>query len=388
MIRNIYIIGLALCFAFAGQSCLHGDLEDCPPMVNYAVAFKYIEHLERRDRFYDDVKKINFFVFDKDSLVYKVDTVVGRFESPYTLPLNLPMGKYTLVTWGNVLESQPFNFTTSFVKGVTTLEEARLALNKTAGTFCDKSLEKLFFGERQIEIPLYVNRIDTVPLVNDTKNIRVVVHWDHSDYFQSSEELIPYEEVEVQLSGTNAYYNFHNDSLLRNDSRAKVIYQPYKKYIKPVEADSALRLGKSFTDNLPSLKLYDEQSYEEQIVRKSVRPLRTTVYDFSVLRLYKDVPLTLTIQINELNRGSASLHKLIEDHNIINGTDGCQIQFADSLDRRNVPFGINWRKTFDENDYYQVDVYIYQDRPTGTFVTGQFKIYNWWLIHYEGSGGR
>ena len=383
MVRIKYLIMVALWVALVGQSCVHGDLDDCPPMVEYAVAFKYTEHLGTRDRFYDDVKKISLYVFDENNyfntFVYEV-APGGRFEPDFKFSLNeLPMGKYTMVAWGNVLDSEPFKIPTTFSKGVTKLEAARLELEKTADSLSTTQLEKLFFGRREIEVPLYVNRTDTIPLVNDTKNIRIVIHWDHANL--QPDDLLQYDSVIVQLKGTNAQYNFKNDSTLRAEAKSQVTYDPHKKYLPQTKADSALKEGKVFVDNLPALPIYDEKSYEEQVVKKSTKQLRKTVYDFTVLRLYENVPLELTIQIADaLNR--STLRDLIKRHDIISGTDGCQWQF------RGRDFAIDWRTTFDRNDYYQIDVYIYQDRPAGTFVTGQMKILNWWLINYADGGGR
>ncbi len=379
--RNILITGLALWFVLVGQSCIHGDLEDCPPMVNYAVTFKYTEHLDKRDRFYDDVKKINLYVFDEDNyfttFIYQV-APNSRFQPDFKIPLNdLPMGKYTMVAWGNVLDTEPFDILpTEFKKGETKLEAARLELRKTKDTLNHTQIEKLFFGRREFEIPLYVNRTDTIPLVNDTKNIRVVIHWDNANL--QEDELIKYDSVIVQLQGTNAQYDFKNDSTLRK----KVTYDPHRKFIPQAKADSAIRAGKIFTDSLPALPLYDEKSYEEQVVKKSTKQLRTTVYDFTVLRLFENVPLELTIQEVDRLAVGKPLHELIKKHDLISGDDGCQRQFF------NATMASNWRRTFDRNDYYQIDVYIYQKNPVGTFVTGQLRILNWWLIHYSDGGGR
>ena len=57
MERFKYAFLLPILCLFFLQGCVHGDLEDCPPMVRYAVAFKYTDHTENGDRFYDDVKK-------------------------------------------------------------------------------------------------------------------------------------------------------------------------------------------------------------------------------------------------------------------------------------------------------------------------------------------
>jgi len=154
--------------------------------IHYALAFEYTNHTGNTDRFYDEVKKINLYVFDENGLVLTT-SATGPFEKGFKIPLNLPTGRYTIITWGNMLEGQPFAVTPAFVPGVTTIQEARLVLRQYADNL---RLENLFFGEREVDIPLYYSKTDTVSLINNTHNVRVVLHWDHTgapvDHRQSS----------------------------------------------------------------------------------------------------------------------------------------------------------------------------------------------------------
>ena len=149
MVRSKLLIVSVFFVMFLLQSCVHGDLDDCPPMVSYAVAFRYTDHTGREDRFYDDVKKINLYVFDKNNLVYTTTTGLSPYDENFNIPLEgIPMGNYNIIAWGNVLDNQPFSITPdNFIKGETTYDEARLRLQKTAGELNDTELEKLFFGE-------------------------------------------------------------------------------------------------------------------------------------------------------------------------------------------------------------------------------------------------
>ena len=359
MVRYKFLLA-ALCLVLFGQSCIHGDLDDCPPMVNYAVAFTYTNHVWNNDRFYDDVKKINLYVFDDDNLFLTTTTELSPYETNFNIPLDLPMGKYHILAWCNVLDTEPFEITPStFVKGQTTLNETKLTLQKTNGDLNDSNLEKLFFGEMDVEVPLYVSRIDTIPLTNDTKNIRVVLHWN----YENPEEGIDYSDIVVRLIGTNAKYTFHNDN-----ERVDVLYAPYGTSY----SDSLIRID----PQIDWLQIgYGVSSFSDEYIE-------TTVYDFKVLRLFKDLPLYLKIDFVHPSGNNEFIKKGIREVDIINvQSGGFESLFLDELRI----LESQWQNIFDRNDYYRVDMQIIQE-GFDTFLTGSIKINDWGKIPVPGNG--
>lgn len=361
MVRCKLFILSVICLMFFAQSCVHGDLDDCPPMVRYAVAFQYTNHTGRADRFYDDVKKINLYVFDENNLIYTTTTELSPYESNFNIPLDLPMGNYHIIAWGNVLDSEPFSITPNdFVKGETTLDEARLILQKTAGEMNNTELEKLFFGEMKAEIPLYISKIDTISLTNNTNNVRIVLHWDQSKL--SSDEVADLTRVVVRLNGTNARYKFDNS----RDAMA-VNYAPFASYM----SDSITK-----TDKNEWLRIY---YYSDDFSEKS----KSTVYDFTVLRLFKDIPLNLVVEYWEPMSGNDYIKTPIADVDIISRNTGFEYLFTNE--------GIaesQWQNTFDKHEYYRVDMYIIQgSKYYDSFTTGVIKIKDWWKVGQEEGGG-
>jgi hypothetical protein len=338
------------------QGCVHGDLEDCPPMVRYAVAFKYTNHTENRDRFYDDVKKINLYVFDEKNLIYTTTTTTGfPYDDNFNIPLDhLPMGRYTIIAWGNVLDNEPFSITPdSFVTGKTTLSEARLMLQNTADELNNTQLEKLFFGEIKAEIPLYYSRIDTISLTNDTKRIRVAIHWDFSKV--DLEDRVKLDSVKVRLDGVNAKYKFDN-----NIVSTSVTYEPYV-----VLNSDSIDKNKDWKNIYFYSTAFDKN-------QKSV------YYDFAVLRLLKDIPLSLFVNYET----PIEIYNILPESgiNIISSSEGFQYLFASE--------GIassQWQDTFDKYDYYRIDLYVVQvDKYKNTFVTGGIHINDWIKNPVEG----
>jgi hypothetical protein len=251
-----------------------------------------------------------------------------------------------------VLDDQPFLITPDeFVKGVTTLAEARLILQREAGNLSQKELEKLFYGEIEAEIPLYVDRIDTMSLTNDTKRVRVVLHWDHSGELQETEETIDYDEVQIAINGSNAVYNFRN-SFVGTDN---VTYKPY--YFD--YTGDILTAGPERPDEL-NVYYYSAAFGKESNI---------CVYDFTILRMMVDIPVTLSIgrkkkilldiqNLETVNIFGSFMH-YFDEHG------------ADVSTRQNL---------FDKHEYYRIDFYFNYDKLAGTYVTGGINIVDWKVI--------
>ncbi|MDR1115028.1 MAG: FimB/Mfa2 family fimbrial subunit [Tannerella sp.] len=359
MIRYKLLVLPVLCLMIFMQSCVHGDLEECPPMVSYAVAFKYTNHTGTTDRFYDDVKKINLYVFDENNLIYTTTTELSPYDTNFNIPLDIPMGNYHIIAWGNVLDDQPFSVTPAeFVKGETTLGEARFILERIAGNLSQSELEKLFYGEIEAEIPLYVSRIDTMSLINDTKRVRVVLHWDHTGEVRETEDVIDYDEVQVSMKGSNAVYNFRNNFVETNN----VTYKPYYfDYTGGILATGPERPGEMTV-------YYYSDAFTEVT--------NTCVYDFTILRMMTGSPVTLTIERKK--KAVSDPYGLVTVDIIESFIHYFNENGFSTSDRQNL---------FDKHDYYRVDFYFNYDKLAGTYVTGGIKVLDWTVIKQPGTPG-
>ena len=350
-----YTLLPALFILLFGQSCIHGDLDDCPPMVQYAVAFEYTNHTgSPADRFYEDVKKIDLFVFDDNEFIYTTKTEIRPFDTNLTIPLDIPMGIYDIIAWGNVMDDQPIVIEPApaeFIPGVTTLDEARCILQTKAGNLSDTELEKLFFGEIMAEIPSHISRVDTIPLNNDTKRIRVVLHWDYNNLPPQSR--IDHQNVAVRLTGTNARYRFHNDC-----HELDVVYAPYHVPYNQEQTDSILELDDS---NWLQIAYGDESLFRNLEESK--------VYDFSVLRLFKDMPLTLTVEHRYPSMNPVPIHTAV---NILCRDEG----FSKMFDDRMRIVESQWQFMYDRYDDYRIDIFVVQ-KELNTFVTGSINFIDW-----------
>jgi hypothetical protein len=359
MARYIFSLLSMLCLLILVPSCVQGDMDDCPPMVSYAVAFRYTEHTKDYDRFYDDVKKINLFVFDENNLIYMTTWDVSPYEENYNIPLEkLPMGRYHIIAWGNVLENGNFTLDPdekNFVIGETSLDDVRLMLNRSANQFStvasDKELDMLFYGELDAEIPMYVSRIDTINLINNTNKVRVVLHWDHSGELRETSEIIDYDEVRVQLGASNAVYGFSNNFIGTDN----VVYMPTACYY----TDSILE-----TDNNEWITMYSESNSVSEITN-------SCVYDFSILRMAIGSPISLTVQ----RKKSA----IPNPYNLLSDSYDLIQAFTVYFDDQGVPESQR-QKMFDKHEYYRIDLYFTYDFLMNTYVSTGLQVTPWTMV--------
>ena len=349
MVRNKLLMLLMICILFFVQSCIHGDLDDCPPMVSYSVAFEYTNHTGTKDRFYDDVKKIDLYVFDENGLVYIIETAVSPFDKNFTIPLDgIPMGNYDIIAWGNVMERGDFDYPKDISKGMS-FNETRLYLEREANNLSDEELEKLFFGIlRDVEIPLYVSRIDTMPLINNTNNVRIVLHWDHTGEAEAGGSIINYNDISVRLNASNAEYGFNNNFTSNNN----VLYRQWAYY----STDSILDVDKNNW-----LTMY---YYPESVTKVT----NSCVYDFSILRMAIGSPIYLNVEREGLNlQGNKSL--LSEPIDIIQ-------TFITYFDSEGIPASQR-QNMFDKNEYYRIDIYFTYNKELQTYVSGTISVLPW-----------
>ena len=324
----------------------------------YSVTFKYTHHPGDNDRFFDDVKKINLYVFDQNNILYTTMTELSPYDRNFKIPLELQVGTYHIIAWGNVLDSQPFTITPAqLIKGVTTFAEARLILEKTFGELNDSELEKLFWGEITTEIPLNISKMDTISLVNNTKRIRVVLHWDYKNLPQQIR--IDHQNVVVRIRGTNAKYRFHNDREVQ-----EVTYAPFHAPYNIQETDSILQLNVADWQRI----FYSKEDFRIE------HAVDAQVYDFTILRFFQGVPLQVSIEYRHPQSDSQYTFTPLVAYYINDSNQGFPRIYE--LQRSGMSNKITTLQSWtDYYDCYRVDINITQI-DFDTFETGGFVLRN------------
>jgi hypothetical protein len=187
-----------LCMFMTG--CINDDLSECGVSLHYL----YTRNVDGVDKFTPEVKKVNLYIFDSDGVFldeYQADER-QLHGSNNTVKLNLPPGKYNLVTWGNLYADYELPV---FEKGKTMMTEAVLSLRRTANTVTSQP-GHLFFGslsEVEIMPGLWKNQVIAMDMMKDTKKIRITAKG------LSREELAA-KGFSCRITSVNGDYKFDN----------------------------------------------------------------------------------------------------------------------------------------------------------------------------------
>lgn len=116
-------------------SCTKEDLSECNPGVQ--LKFSYLLNNQGINLFGDEVDQITVLAFDATGHYYATFSDGGNhLTNDYVMTLPLPVGKYTLISWGGdmahyntvAITDQDAGVSEALVKGVTTMEQFRIML--------------------------------------------------------------------------------------------------------------------------------------------------------------------------------------------------------------------------------------------------------------------
>lgn len=302
--KNIFATTLFVLALMLIQSCVHGNLDECPPSIRYAMSFEYTNNTDGIDRFYEDVKKVNLFIFDKNGKFISTKEVVGPFEQNFNIPLDLPQGSYKIITWGNALEGDHTIIPTNFVEGVTTIDQARIELNLAADRMSDDELEKLFYGEKNVTIAPFTSKVDTISLDNNTNKVRIVLY----DIGAIAPGIIS-----MRIVGNNADYDFHNNPI------GNVTYLPYETFNDGQILDTDTWFTK--LKDLPTsanvaqvadfsmLRLMENQNFKLEITLDN--GTKELIYVDDIIRLLKEAGKKNSISIDQAYLDKQDIYEII-----------------------------------------------------------------------------
>ena len=304
-------IGSLLCgMMLMMQSCVTNNLDDCPDAVRYALAFEYTLHTTEnsRDRFYDEVDKMYVYVFDaitKECAYVDTLSLLAPFEDDFVYPLSLNVGKYDIIVWGwgRNPGDQSLKMSTAIVPtivpGRTSIDDARLQLEESIGGICDGRLEKIFYSERRnVDISAFVSRIDTLPLMNISNEIRIVI----PDAIATS---AMWKDIEISITGDDGAYLFNSLS------RAAIVEDSYSNegYFKSGNNAPDIAASRGSVTYLPYKTYYTDRILEADPIylREPYRAVGDSmlIAEISTLRLVQDNrTMEVVVKWNDTNGNS------------------------------------------------------------------------------------
>ena len=277
------VTAVALCCAMTScDNVIYDGEGDCE--VTYRLAFRYDRNMKWADAFAHEVKSVHLYAFDKEGLLVwqQSDSGEALKADGYTMPLELPAGDYTLLTWcglendGELAET----FTVPEARvGETRIEDLQCRLERghdAGGAYSDRNLYPLFHGIKEVSLP---DADDgdytyTMELTKDTNHVRIILQ-------QLSGEPVNEKDYTFRIEEENGLMNFDN-SLLSDEM---ITYRPYN-----VTSGTA---GLGIDDYPTASGARDNRS------SRAITSVSVAIADLSIARLTENRKTMLTVETND-----------------------------------------------------------------------------------------
>lgn len=332
--RNKLFMSAAVLLASltAGCSMVTDDPVKCPAQLR--VRFVYDYNIKFADAFANEVKSVNVWAFDPSGNLVWSDAASGDALGGRDFYLETPLteGEYDFVSWCGLKDNSSFDLATYTPKSKEELKVTLKTISENGMDISDKRLQGLFHGyvsEVRYEIDPYnpTFKTVTIPLVKDTKDIRVMLqHLDGSP--------IENRDFSVRITDANANYDWNNTLL----SSPTVYYKPW-----------AMKYG--------------QVTAPGQQDTKAVTTVASLLFELSTGRLMENSGAMLTVHRNWDDRDIiriplADYLLLVKGH--YEDKNGKEISDQEYLDR--------------QDDYSMV---FFIDKHSNWYVAGGIYINNW-----------
>lgn len=212
-IHILRLPGMVLCTMLAVVSLLsschsiYNDLEPCTRGVRLRFVYDY--NMEFANAFHSQVDCLALLVYDEQGNYLGIYTGAGEElkDENYRMTIDLEKGSYHFVAYGGLTCSQTsFSFKVAPVLG-SVLDDLRVEMHN-AGRMSDTDLHPLFYGSLDVTVDGDTYEEETVYLMKNTNNIRVVLQ-------QMNGGEVDDKEFTFRITDDNSLFSFDN-SLISN----------------------------------------------------------------------------------------------------------------------------------------------------------------------------
>lgn len=213
--RLLGLLVAAFC-CFSCESSIYSDQSDCPRGLSLRFVYDY--NMEYVNSFYTKCECVSVYVFDEFGNYLATYHEIGEKlqDEKYRMQIDLDKGNYTLLAYGGMAcADKSFYMPTFTTRAVSHIDDMYVELDHK-NFQSDKSLHPLFYGalEVSIEADDYVE--DTVYMIKNTNNIRVVLQ-------QMTGETIAASQFNLEITDDNSYLNNKNQVV----PKGTVTYTPW-----------------------------------------------------------------------------------------------------------------------------------------------------------------
>lgn len=256
--HKIYRILALLVVTILSACSIYDDVSEC--YSGFHIRFKYDYNMKFADAFQNEVNHITLYVFDDKGTFVTSKTETGSVlkDKNYAMELDIPSGKYHLITWAG-LSGQSFKLTQPTKSGFT-LTDFKVLLNNVNRT-SNTSLQSLWHGEIE-DITVGTKYEDiTISLTKDTKRIRVVLQ-------QINGLQMTDNDFRFEVTDDNSLMDYDN-SIIPNGI---ITYSPYSKGYNTVGDATTTTVvyaeshtGRLMTESKARLKVFRQSDNSEII---------------------------------------------------------------------------------------------------------------------------
>lgn len=189
----------ALMVLFTG--CLMNDNENCPVSVN--LRFVYTLNPEYVDEFADEVLHTDLLVYDGEGKLFlakrfQLSEMTSSLLGGRSVKLALPVGKYTVIAWGNF---EPTDYT---LLSTSTLAAMQISLMSDNAGNVTRLQSPLFHGMTTVEVADdYQETEKLVEMIKDVHDINVIL-------YANAPVLHNWSGYTFEIKGSNGTYRNDN----------------------------------------------------------------------------------------------------------------------------------------------------------------------------------
>lgn len=196
---------------------IYSDQEDCPRGVSLRFVYDY--NMEYANSFPAKVDCVSVYVFDEEGNYLTTYTESGAVlkDESYRMHIELGEGNYTFIVYGGLACNNKSFFIPDFQTRAeaTHFDDLYVELNHDNFT-SNKALHDLYFGRLDVYLVKDDYQEETVYLIKDTNNIRVMLQ-------QMDGEEITEDQFVFEITDDNSYLDNANNVV----SKGLVHYTPW-----------------------------------------------------------------------------------------------------------------------------------------------------------------
>lgn len=313
-VKQFLILGGMAILTSLMSSCekIHDEAQGCGLYLD----FKYDYNMEYADAFHSQVKKVDVYVFDRDSnFLFKQSADGAQLaDKRYRMRLNVPIGEeknFIVMAWAGAVD----NFVTELGdKKPKTIKELKLKMQQQENGINNTDLGNLWYGEiRDVDYLAQEEQTETINLIKDTNRFRIILQK------VGEGESISVKDLSIRLLTDNSYYNYKNEIIPTHT----VGYMPY------------------FTNDIEGVG---------------------AVAELNTMRLLKDNPVKLIIRDNTQNRDLLNV-------------DLMQYLLATQMEGRKMTA----QEYLDRQSEFTIILFYNENNEQGAFLSAKIIINDWTL---------